>query len=215
MRHSRGPGARRGGAHCAAWRKRRGRGDRGRPVALDAGRQPDARAGNHQMLDQRRSTGDRVGHRHLRTRSPHRPAARGIRVSADFLQEVDPDGSDLGGAIGLAASLIPHERPGRLIVLSDGEANGAPVDAAALRGGVARAPDRLPSFQPQRERRHRGRIARRPGHRRRARAVPVHRLGPHRSHGRERGRSVPRRRRDCESEADVSTRRDRSSRFAT
>ena len=48
-----------------------------------------------------------------------------------FVQEVDGDGSDLGGAIGLAASLIPRERRGRLIVLSDGEANGTPVMGAA------------------------------------------------------------------------------------
>ena len=44
---------------------------------------------------------------------------------------MDRDGSDLGGAIALAASLIPRGRPGRLIVLSDGESNGAPVVASA------------------------------------------------------------------------------------
>ena len=47
------------------------------------------------------------------------------------MQEVDRDGSDVGGAIALAASLIPRGRPGRLIVLSDGESNGTPVPAAA------------------------------------------------------------------------------------
>jgi uncharacterized membrane protein len=48
-----------------------------------------------------------------------------------FVQTVDADGSDLGGAISLAASLIPRGRPGRLIVLSDGESNGTPVPSAA------------------------------------------------------------------------------------
>jgi uncharacterized membrane protein len=44
---------------------------------------------------------------------------------------VDDEGSDLGAAIGLAASLIPRERPGRLIVFSDGEATGESTAAAA------------------------------------------------------------------------------------
>ena len=83
------------------------------------------------LLDQRASTGDRVGlvvyGREARIdRLPEEFAA-----SADFLREVDPDGSDLGGAISLAVSLIPRERPGRLIVLSDGESNGAPIEPAA------------------------------------------------------------------------------------
>jgi Mg-chelatase subunit ChlD len=48
-----------------------------------------------------------------------------------FAQQVDDEGSDLGAAIGLAASLIPRERPGRLIVFSDGEATGESTAAAA------------------------------------------------------------------------------------
>ena len=56
------------------------------------------------------------------------------------MQEVDRDGSDLGGAIGLAASLIPRGRPGRLIVLSDGEANGTPAAAAAYDAGARGLP---------------------------------------------------------------------------
>jgi hypothetical protein len=63
--------------------------------------------------------------------SAHRTAAEEFSEAADFVQQVDRDGSDLGGAIGLAASLIPRGRPGRLVVLSDGEANGASVTAAA------------------------------------------------------------------------------------
>jgi uncharacterized membrane protein len=83
------------------------------------------------LLEQRRAAGDRVG---IVT---HGREARIERLpeefgeTAEFLQEVDADGSDLGGAIALAASLIPHGRPGRLIVLSDGEATGAPAIAAA------------------------------------------------------------------------------------
>jgi hypothetical protein len=53
---------------------------------------------------------------------------------------VDADGSDLGGAIGLAASLIPRDRPGRIVVLSDGEANGLPVPAAAQEAAARGVP---------------------------------------------------------------------------
>src|SRR5688572_22809767 len=83
------------------------------------------------MLDQRRSTGDRVGIVVYGREARIDRLPEEFGVSADFLREVDPDGSDLGGAVSLAASLIPRERPGRLIVLPDGESNGAPVDAAA------------------------------------------------------------------------------------
>ena len=83
------------------------------------------------MLDQRASTGDRVGIVAYGREARIDRLPEEFGTSADFLREVDPDGSDLGGAISLAASLISRERPGRLIVLSDGESNGAPVDAAA------------------------------------------------------------------------------------
>jgi hypothetical protein len=83
------------------------------------------------LLEAQRATGDRVG---IVTfgrdaRIDRLPVEFG--ETADFLQEIDRDGSDLGGAIALAASLIPRGRPGRLIVLSDGESNGRAVPAAA------------------------------------------------------------------------------------
>ena len=83
------------------------------------------------MLDQRASTGDRVGIVAYGREARIDRLPEEFGASADFIREVDADGSDLGGAISLAASLIPRERPGRLIVLSDGESNGAPVEAAA------------------------------------------------------------------------------------
>jgi Mg-chelatase subunit ChlD len=91
------------------------------------------------LLEKRRAAGDRVGivtfGREARIeRLPEefgQAAAFTKEGAAAFTQEVDPDGSDLGSAISLAASLIPRERPGRLIVLSDGEANGSPAIASA------------------------------------------------------------------------------------
>jgi hypothetical protein len=83
------------------------------------------------LLEDRRATGDRVGIvTYGREARLERLLEEHGQASA-FVQEVDHDGSDLGGAIGLAASLIPRGRPGRVIVLSDGEANGAPVAPAA------------------------------------------------------------------------------------
>src|SRR3954464_3731035 len=83
------------------------------------------------LLEQRRTKGDRVGIVTFgrQPRIERLPEAFG--ETAAFIQEVDRDGSDLGGAIALASSLIPRDRPGRLIVLSDGESNGTPVAAAA------------------------------------------------------------------------------------
>jgi Mg-chelatase subunit ChlD len=91
------------------------------------------------LLENRRGAGDRVGivtfGREARIeRLPEEfgeaPAIVKEGASA-FTQEVDADGSDLGGAISLAASLIPRSRPGRIIVMSDGESNGSPALAAA------------------------------------------------------------------------------------
>src|SRR5262245_34342121 len=82
-------------------------------------------------LEERRASGDRVGIVTFGREARIERLPEEFGQAADFVQQVDRDGSDLGGAIGLAASLIPRGRPGRLIVLSDGESNGAPVMAAA------------------------------------------------------------------------------------
>jgi hypothetical protein len=83
------------------------------------------------LLETRRSSGDRVGIVTYGRDARIERLPEEFGEAGAFVQQVDPDGSDLGGAIGLAASLIPRGRPGRLIVLSDGEANGTPVLAAA------------------------------------------------------------------------------------
>lgn len=83
------------------------------------------------LIEARRGTGDRVGIVTFgrEARIERLPAER--EEAGVFVQEVDADGSDLGAAIGLAASLVPRGRPGRILVFSDGEANGTPVTAAA------------------------------------------------------------------------------------
>ena len=128
------------------------------------------------------------------SRSAARRASNGCRRSsarrARSCRRWMRDGSDLGGAIALAASLIPRGRPGRSIVLSDGEANGTPVTAAAHEAAARGLPIDFRAVQPRRRGRHRRRVARSAGRRRRARAVSVHRLGAHRSHRRDRGGAV-------------------------
>ena len=83
------------------------------------------------LLETNRAAGDRVGIVTYGREARIERLPEEFSEAGAFMQEVDGDGSDLGGAIGLASSLIPHERPGRIIVLSDGEANGSPVEAAA------------------------------------------------------------------------------------
>jgi Mg-chelatase subunit ChlD len=83
------------------------------------------------LVDERRETGDRVGIVTFGRDARIERLPEEFGEVVDFIQQIDGDGSDLGAALGLATSLIPPGRPGRLIVLSDGEANGAPVTAIA------------------------------------------------------------------------------------
>ena len=55
------------------------------------------------------------------------------RAFRDFERPLDPDGSDLGGAIESALNLIPETRHGSIVVLSDGEENGRAAEDAARR----------------------------------------------------------------------------------
>lgn len=83
------------------------------------------------VIEQQRAAGDRVGIVTYGREARIERLPEEFGEAGTFLQEVDGDGSDLGGAIGLAATLIPKDRRGRVVVLSDGEANGAPVAAMA------------------------------------------------------------------------------------
>ena len=83
------------------------------------------------LLEDRRRAGDRVAIVVFgRDARVERLLEEHSRLET-LTQRVDDEGSDLGAAIGVAASLIPRERPGRLIVFSDGEATGESAVAAA------------------------------------------------------------------------------------
>ena len=56
------------------------------------------------------------------------------RIShTEFTKEINPNGSDLNAAILLALDRVDADRPARLLILSDGEANGANPESAARR----------------------------------------------------------------------------------
>ena len=83
------------------------------------------------LLEERRDAGDRIGVVIFGRDARVERLLEEHSQFGTFAQQVDDEGSDLGAAIGLAASLIPRERPGRLIVFSDGEATGESTAAAA------------------------------------------------------------------------------------
>jgi Mg-chelatase subunit ChlD len=83
------------------------------------------------LLEGLRSSGDRVGVVTFGREPRIERLPEALNETSAFVQDLDRDGSDLGGAIRLAASLIPPQRPGRLIVISDGEATGSSVAAGA------------------------------------------------------------------------------------
>ena len=83
------------------------------------------------LVERARAGGDRVGIVTFGREARIERLPEAFGEAGVFLQEVDGDGTDLGGAITLASTLIPRGRPGRIILLSDGESNGTPAMAAA------------------------------------------------------------------------------------
>ena len=53
-----------------------------------------------------------------------------------FVTQVDPEGSDLAGALETALSLVPPDSPGRVLVLSDGRWTSRPPAGAAVRAAA-------------------------------------------------------------------------------
>lgn len=86
-----------------------------------------------------RERGDRVGVVSFGAQAKVERLLSGEARFDRFEQQVDGDGSDLGEALEVALDLIPRERNGTVIVLSDGESNGRdPLDASrrALARGI-------------------------------------------------------------------------------
>lgn len=84
-------------------------------------------------LEKNRKSGDRIGLVTFGSRAEvEHTLSRNSELGA-YTREVLPDGSDLNDAIAAALNLIEPTRPGRVLVMSDGEANGASPLSAARR----------------------------------------------------------------------------------
>jgi uncharacterized membrane protein len=97
---------------------------------------PDSDGKAEELLkyqEPQRRPGDRLGvvtfGREPRVELPPTASA----VFSGFTRPVDPDGSDLAAALDAAGDLIPAERSGRVLVISDGKATGADARGAARR----------------------------------------------------------------------------------
>ncbi|MFN0198806.1 MAG: VWA domain-containing protein [Planctomycetaceae bacterium] len=85
------------------------------------------------ILEEGRGTGDRVG---LVTFGQDARIEQQLAEKsqfADYAHQVSPDGSDLHAGLLSALTLVQDDRPARILVLSDGEANGPNPDSAARR----------------------------------------------------------------------------------
>ena len=68
-------------------------------------------------------------------------------LGSEYGEEIDPDGSDLAAAIGTALNLVNPARPARLLVLSDGEANGRDPSSTARQSREAGVPIDVRPFE--------------------------------------------------------------------
>ncbi len=101
------------------------------------------------LIGEQRDVGDRLAAvlvgRTARTAQP--PRRRGLDRLADT--SVAGDGSDLHAGLELAAGLIPADRAGRVVLMSDGEATGRNPRAAAASLALAGIPvDVVPADPP-------------------------------------------------------------------
>ena len=120
-------------------------------VVADRSRSMPAAAGENvreliDNLDRNRGPGDRVG---VVTFGAGAEVERVLSETAtlgEYAMEIAPDGSDLNEAIERALTLAQPERPTRLLVLSDGEFNGASPIAAARHARESGVPIDVRSF---------------------------------------------------------------------
>ncbi len=91
-------------------------------------------------LDRNRGDGDRVGIVAFGASSQIERIPSGSAMFAGFSKPVNVDGSDLNVAIQSAINLAEDKRPTRILVLSDGEANGIDPNSAARRARELKIP---------------------------------------------------------------------------
>ncbi len=86
-----------------------------------------------QNVETNRGSGDRVAVVTFGSRAQVEHVLSNEILLGDYAQEILPDGSDLNEAIRVALNLVDRNRPARILVFSDGEANGASPLSSARR----------------------------------------------------------------------------------
>lgn len=98
------------------------------------------------LAEDARRDGDRVGIVSFGARTAiERLPSESARFSG-FEREVDGDGSDLGAALEVGLDLLSRDRPGNLVVFSDGESNGRDPLSAARRSFARGVPIDVRAF---------------------------------------------------------------------
>src|SRR5580704_12749756 len=91
-------------------------------------------------LERNRKAGDRVGVVTFGGKAQIEHPLSDSSSLGSYSKEILPDGSDLAEAISTSLNLVDRNRPARLLVLSDGEANGADPLSAARQAREAGVP---------------------------------------------------------------------------
>jgi len=84
-------------------------------------------------IQNNRRTGDRVGVVAFGSKAAVESLLSSTSRFAAYTKDIQPDGSDLAAALQTALDLVDKDRPARVLVFSDGEANGASPSPAARR----------------------------------------------------------------------------------
>ena len=91
-------------------------------------------------LDRNRSRGDRVGLVAFGAGSQIERVPSETAMFEDYSKPVNIDGSDLNTALQSAINLVDNNRPTRILIFSDGEANGIDPNSAARRARELKIP---------------------------------------------------------------------------
>ena len=94
-----------------------------------------------------RGAGDRVGVVTFGQQSAVETMLSHTSVLSSYTRQVLPDGSDLEAGLQTALNLVDPNRPARILVLSDGEANGPPVSGAIRRAQELQVPIDFRGFE--------------------------------------------------------------------
>ncbi|MCC7424616.1 MAG: VWA domain-containing protein [Planctomycetaceae bacterium] len=102
-----------------------------------------------QNLENNRRGGNRVGVVTFGSKAEIEHPLSEERKTGEYSLQILPDGSDLSEGLHIALNLVNPDRPARILVLSDGEANGADPSIAARRARELGVPVDVRPFERQ------------------------------------------------------------------